>query len=264
MNLQDIDASASPEVQMNENFETLDWAAVFGKDQPTTTGLTWGYYGGVWSGFTITAGTVSLTNATTNYVVVARATGAVSTSTATTNWNNTTDYARLYKLTTAGSVVTVVEDHRAGPYGVFAAAQAYVDTTGVGNVGAGEDTLITFSMPADTFNADKQGVRIVAWGTAANNANAKTLKLYFGSVILTTSLTTNQASTWRITAEVIRTANNAQDYSAQLLQAGTTTIVDIEGGTLTENDGAAITIKCTGDATSNDDIRQEGMVITYF
>ena len=93
---------------------------MFGKAHATSTGLTWGYNGGRWGGISITAGTVTLTNATTNYVVMLRSSGAVSVSTATTNWNNTALYARLYQLTTAGSVVTATADHRAGPYGPFA------------------------------------------------------------------------------------------------------------------------------------------------
>lgn len=121
MSLQQLSASqASPEVIINENFEALDHVGVFGKAHATSTGLTWGYNGGRWGGTAITAGTVTLTNATTNYVVMLRSSGAVSVSTATTNWNNTALYARLYKLTTAGSVVTATEDHRAGPYGPFA------------------------------------------------------------------------------------------------------------------------------------------------
>ena len=118
MSLQSIDASASPEVQCNENFETLEHASVYGKRQPVTTGLTWGYYGGRWGGFSVADGTLTLTNASTNYIVVERATGTISTSTTSTNWDNTTSYARVYKLTTAGSVVTATEDHRAGPNGV--------------------------------------------------------------------------------------------------------------------------------------------------
>lgn len=121
MSLQQLSASqANPEVIINENFEALDHVGVFGKAHATSTGLTWGYNGGRWGGTAITAGTVSLTNATTNYVVMLRSSGAVSTSTTTTNWNNTALYARLYKLTTAGSLVTATEDHRSGPYGPFA------------------------------------------------------------------------------------------------------------------------------------------------
>ena len=36
---------------------------------------------------------------------------------------------------------------------------------------------------------------------------------------------------------------------------------DIESGTLTEDDGSEITIKCTGEATATDDIKQEGMIV---
>ncbi|MBK8772749.1 MAG: hypothetical protein IPM06_20295 [Rhizobiales bacterium] len=124
-------SQASPEVPINENFETLDHAAVYGKAHATTTGLTWGYYGGRWGGFAVAAGTLALTNAATNYVVVERATGAVTVATTNTNWNNSTDYARAYKLTTAGSVVTATEDHRAGPGGVHGSA----GTSGVSPVG---------------------------------------------------------------------------------------------------------------------------------
>jgi len=119
--MQQLSASqANPEVIINENFEALDHVGVFGKAHATSTGLTWGYNGGRWGGISITAGTVTLTNATTNYVVMLRSSGAVSVSTATTNWNSTALYARLYQLTTAGSVVTATADHRAGPYGPFA------------------------------------------------------------------------------------------------------------------------------------------------
>lgn len=108
----------SAEVIVNENFESLEHQAVYGKRHPTTSGLTWGYCGGRWGGFAITAGTVTLTGSSTNYLVVAIATGVLSTSTTTTNWNNDTDYVRVYRITTSSTVVTATEDHRAGPGGV--------------------------------------------------------------------------------------------------------------------------------------------------
>ena len=110
-------SQASPEVPINENFETLQHQQAYGKKHPTTTGLTWGYYGGRWGGFSVSDGTLALTGSTTNYVVVLRSSGAISVSTATTNWNSSL-YARVYKITTSSSAVTAVEDHRAGPNGV--------------------------------------------------------------------------------------------------------------------------------------------------
>lgn len=111
-------SQASPEVPINENFETLEHQQVYGKKQTTTTGLTWGYYGGRWGGIAINDGTLALSNNAANYLVVNRSTGALSASTATTNWDNATEYSRVYKVTTASSVVTAVEDHRAGTNGV--------------------------------------------------------------------------------------------------------------------------------------------------
>ena len=110
---------ANAEVPINENFEALIAFFVYAKRAPVTTGLTWGYYGGRWSGFPVTPGTLTLAGSADNYVVVARATGLITVSTATTNWADTTNYARVYKLTTSGTAVTGVEDHRVGVGGLF-------------------------------------------------------------------------------------------------------------------------------------------------
>lgn len=110
--MQQITAGSNVATRMNENFETVSVAAIYGKKQSTTTALTWGYYGGLYRGNTVADGTVTLTNNATNYIVVARSSGAVSVSTATTNWNDSTNYARVYKVTTASGLVTDVVDHR--------------------------------------------------------------------------------------------------------------------------------------------------------
>lgn len=116
-NLDTLSAStANNELRANELFDALSPASLFGRRAATTTGLTWGYFGGRYGGTSIANGTVTLSNGT-NRVVALRSTGVVSTSTATTNWNNTADYARLYTVVAASSVVTSYEDHRAGPFG---------------------------------------------------------------------------------------------------------------------------------------------------
>lgn len=112
---------ATAEVVVNRNFEAMEFAAVYGQRQSAHSGLTWGYYGGRWSGFSVADGTLTLSNAT-NYVVVQRSDGAISTSTSTTNWNDTSAYARVYQITASGGVVTAVQDHRAGENGVHGGA----------------------------------------------------------------------------------------------------------------------------------------------
>lgn len=118
MSMQNVDNGANANVPINENFETLEHQAVYGNKQDDSSGLVWAYYGGRWGGFAVTQDDLTLTNAATNYIVVDRSDGTISVSTSNTNWNNDTDYARVYLITTAGSLVTAVQDHRAGPGGV--------------------------------------------------------------------------------------------------------------------------------------------------
>jgi hypothetical protein len=136
-----------------------------------------------------------------------------------------------------------------------------VKTTAVGNVGAGTDDLQTYDLPANVLGADGRCLRITAWGTTANNVNAKTVTLNVGSqVVMTQALTTSIAGTWRISAIVSRTGSSTQDIFAELLQLSTI----IHKHTLTagtQTDTAAITIKCTGAATSDNDIVQEGLLV---
>ena len=126
----------NPEIPVNEGFDILAFVGVYARDPDTTTGLTWGYLGGRWGGFSITGATLTLTNTATNYIVVRRCTGVISVSTASTNWDNPTDYARVYKLITAGGVVTSAEDHRAGDGGIIGSA---------GGGGGGSSTLAGLS-----------------------------------------------------------------------------------------------------------------------
>src|SRR5687767_12752958 len=76
-----------------------------------------------------------------------------------------------------------------------------VKTTAVGNVGAGTDDLQTYDLPASVLGVDGRCLRITAWGTTANNVNAKTVTMAFGSqTVMTQALTTSIAGTWRISA----------------------------------------------------------------
>lgn len=114
----------NPEVVVNQNFVSLQHEAVYAMNPETTSGLTWGYLGGRWGGFSVAAGTLSLTGSSTNYVVVQRSDGVISTSTSNTNWNNTTSYARVFQIATGVSTVSTVQDHRAGTNGVHGQAAA--------------------------------------------------------------------------------------------------------------------------------------------
>lgn len=96
----------------NNLFNALSIAAIYGRRASTSTGLTWGYYGGRFNSTLVASGTVTLQANATNYIVVAVSTGVVSVSTSPSNWDNTTDYTRLYRVVTGPSTATSWEDHR--------------------------------------------------------------------------------------------------------------------------------------------------------
>lgn len=141
-----------------------------------------------------------------------------------------------------------------------------VNTTAVGNVGGGTDDLITYSLPANSLSANGKGVRVTAWGTGANNANAKTLTMNFGATTMVTcSMSGNQDLIWRIQALIFRTGSNAQTYAAFLDDGRTTGVLNTGygQGTTAETDSGGITIKCTGAATSDNDIVQKGLLVEF-
>lgn len=124
-------AQANPQIPVNENFGALGYAGVYAKNNLMSIGLTWAYYGGRWSGFVVAAGTLALTDDATNYIVANRASGAISVSTADTNWNDADGYARIFKVPTAsGAVVAAsVEDWRAGDGGIFGSTGPVASTS---------------------------------------------------------------------------------------------------------------------------------------
>jgi len=107
-----ISAGTGAIPDINDNFIATSPAGMYGRRASATSGLTWGYYGGIAFGNTIANGTVALTGSTTNYVVASRSTGAVSSATTTTNWNNQTDYCRLYQIVTGSASVSSYTDYR--------------------------------------------------------------------------------------------------------------------------------------------------------
>lgn len=113
-----ISSQASKEVTANAYFDAASPATTYGRRASTSSGLTWGYYGGnvVKSDGAlaqIANGTLTLTASATSYIVAAKATGAVSAATTTTNWDNATDYWRLYSVVCGASTVTSWSDVRA-------------------------------------------------------------------------------------------------------------------------------------------------------
>lgn len=106
-----VQSQASKEVTANAFFDAVSPASFFGRRQSTTTGLTWGYYGGniIVDGVLtqLANGTLALTASATNYIEITRA-GVIS--------KNTTGFTPgsipLYSVVVGASTITSYIDYR--------------------------------------------------------------------------------------------------------------------------------------------------------
>lgn len=105
---------------LNDNGQAVAPAAMYGKKTLTTTGLVLGYFGGHIAGTLIADGTTTLAASEASvYVVAHRTTGAVTSATNTTNWNNTSVYGRIGVAVTGASSITTWTDWREQSGGWF-------------------------------------------------------------------------------------------------------------------------------------------------
>lgn len=121
----------------------------------------------------------------------------------------------------------------------------HVNTTAVGtDADTAEKNLMTFSLPANTLNANGKGLRITSKVSTAANANGKTIKLYFGAAAIWTSAGNVNNELFNVDCIIFRTSAGNQK--------GTVFSINVNGDiqnikfTKTENETAAITIKITG------------------
>ena len=130
--------------------------------------------------------------------------------------------------------------------------------------GGTDDTLYTFSLPANSMSANGKGVRVTTWGTAVNNANAKRVKTFFGATaVQSTALTAAQANAWKTVIEVIRTGAATQEAFGIFLEGGVVTLLDAAQSGPAETLSGAVTIKVTGNCTAASDILGKAMIVEF-
>ncbi|MCE3233772.1 MAG: uncharacterized protein K0R98_2029, partial [Rickettsiaceae bacterium] len=165
---------------------------------------------------------------------------------------------------TGGAISGIVAG--SGSATISMAGAINVQYTPVGNVGAGEDDLMSYTLPANSLSAAGKLVRVFAWGTGANNGNSKTVKAYIGGTqINSASLLASAAGVWRCEFFLVSSGADTQSYFSEFIRLSATA-VDVavrEQGALSKDDGAGIILKFTGTATSNDDITQNGMIVEF-
>jgi hypothetical protein len=117
-----------------------------------------------------------------------------------------------------------------------------------------EDTLHTYTLPANMLSIPGQVIRITAGGSFAANSHTKAVKFYFGST--STAMNTGATGTnvsWRITADIIKSGANSQVILFTLWEGpnsgNVSTVVLATHIFATQNDSAPIILKTTGQVT---------------
>jgi len=133
----------------------------------------------------------------------------------------------------------------------------------VGNVGTGEDTLDSHNIAAGKVNADRQVVRGWFAGTAANNANGKTLKVHVDdtatdTTILNVPITASKDIDWLVEFAVIRTSSTTARSWAKIHDGAGGAAVDLHelevNAAFNVTWANAVEIRLTAEATANDDV----------
>ena len=142
-----------------------------------------------------------------------------------------------------------------------------VDTTAVGNVGAGPDALISYSIAGNTLATNGDSLEVFCAGTFAANANSKQLKLIYGATTLfDTTAQLQNGGDWEFHAHIIRTGAATQKAICRFTIGATTMLMVTKADYTTPGEtlSGAVTLKCEATtSTSNDDIKQEFLKVLF-
>jgi hypothetical protein len=134
-------------------------------------------------------------------------------------------------------------------------------TTEVGNVGAGEDDLMSYVLPANTLNANGRALRITAFGSFGATANAKILRFYFGpSGAQILSASPNNIS-WMAQITLIRNTATLHYLTSFAVFGGGAQVPTMSAIGNAADATTPITIKFTGEGVADNDIKQRAMLI---
>lgn len=126
------DADLQPYPKINDNNQSLGQPWTFARVVGLTSGLVVRIGGGDYLAAAVAGADLTATDNATNYIVALRSTGALSISTATTNWTDSA-YGRVGKAVFASGVLTYFDARfeAAGIFGSQASAGAGVELKGL-------------------------------------------------------------------------------------------------------------------------------------
>lgn len=156
----------------------------------------------------------------------------------------------------AGTVITISDPTAT----VRFVEPIYRNRTAVTTSGAGEQTLMSYTLPGSTLNNGGQ-IRVTAEGTITGALGNKDLSFYLGSKQIVLYSATATTADWRV--EVIITATGgitAQNYSYKAWN-GTAMIEGYTTGTVDTNAAAGLLLRMTGNPANAGDTMTQNLLI---
>lgn len=262
-------------------------SALFGLKYATTTGLTFGYHGGhptLSSGAigTIADATLTLTASTINYVTAPKESGIPGVSTATTNWDDTANYWRIYSITANTTGITGYTDYReiGKMTGVGVGLVAPVTKTTAFTLAENENEVIcngsasiTITLPtASACVGRKVWIKNIATFTiVSSSANVKPPDTdTAGTAILPATAGSSACLVSNGTHWVVMSlsgvsaggsAITAKDEGSDLTTA-LTSLDFVGAGVTATNTGGAVTVTIPGSGAASVTIKDEGATLT--
>lgn len=128
--------------------------------------------------------------------------------------------------------------------------------------GTTEQVLGTYTLPAGALDVQGRRIRVHATYLAANNADVKTIKCYFGASVISVPVTVSAATVATCNLDVLKNGSNTQQVTGTAFN-GTYTVPTFTAGA--DTDTSAITIKtsATDGTSAANDLTLEDFYVEY-
>lgn len=170
----------------------------------------------------------------------------------------------FFGLKSDSSVVTNASTIGMGTSGSFArvGGTVFIYTTPIGNVGAGEDDLMTYPVTGGTLVNTNDTIRFHCSGQWAGNGNTKQLKAYFGtSQSFATGAQAFNNTDWVIDVEIIRLSATGQLANVRWSSGDTLLTSSAKVSFPVETLSGTVVFKLTGEGVNNNDVLQRSEVV---
>lgn len=135
----------------------------------------------------------------------------------------------------------------------------FTDTTTIGNVTTGDDTLKSYTLPVNILFVDKQTINATCSGTFAATGNNKRIRVKYGATTIFDSgaMAISIASSWVVELEIIRTSFNTEKCNVRFICSDPVAGAKTSYSTAAENTTGTSLLAVTGEATATNDIVSE-------